>query len=63
VRPGAMVDGIETRGGTVRGVRLTEGETVAADRVVLAAGLRQPGHPHAFWHRARLASSGRSALA
>jgi choline dehydrogenase len=38
VRPGAMVDRVETRGGTVQGVRLADGGTVAAGRVVLAAG-------------------------
>jgi glycine oxidase len=38
VRFGAGVAAVESRGGCVRGVRLTGGERVAAERVVLAAG-------------------------
>lgn len=38
VRGGAMVDRVEVRGGAARGVRLVDGEVVAGDRVVLAAG-------------------------
>ena len=38
VRGGALADRVEVRGGTATGVRLADGEAVAADRVVLAAG-------------------------
>jgi len=38
VRGGALADRVEVRGGTATGVRLADGEVVAADRVVLAAG-------------------------
>jgi glycine oxidase len=38
VLTGVRVDGLETRGGRVRGVRLADGRTLDADAVVLAAG-------------------------
>jgi choline dehydrogenase-like flavoprotein len=38
IRPGALADRIELSGTTVRGIRLAGGESVAAGRVVVAAG-------------------------